>query len=143
MIKRAETAESNAQQLDNTVKELKQNNLHFRDAVAAEARAEVDALRSQNAKKDLDLSRLRGQRDDFQAELFERRARDAEKWKFADELQVLANARQERIAALSSEVRRLKGKMAAGAGMEDYYAFLVGVGDAETGYVKEMETKMA
>lgn len=99
-------------------------------------------MRSQIAKKDIDLSRLRGQRDDFQAELFERRARDTDKWKYAEELQVLASARQERIAALSSEVRRLKGKMAAGAGMEDYYAFLVGVGEAETGYVKELEVKM-
>jgi hypothetical protein len=34
MVKRAETAEAAAAQLDSTVRDLRENNLHLRDAVA-------------------------------------------------------------------------------------------------------------
>lgn len=66
--------------------------------------------------KDADLARLRGQRDDLSAELTERRQRENLKLAQMQEIRTLANAKQERISALSSEVRRLKLAFAASRG---------------------------
>lgn len=119
--------------------ELRGSNLEFRDAVVAEARAETEALRAQMIKKDSDLARLRGQRDEMNSELTERRAREAEKLAHVEEMEKLANARQERIVYLSSEVRRLKGTLGAQANSEGYLAFLRGDGGIDGDYVKALE----
>jgi E3 ubiquitin-protein ligase BRE1 len=73
---------------------LRQTNLDFRDAVVTEARQEIDALRQQSGKKDQDSARLRGQRDEIQAELTERTAREAEKMQSIEHFEALANTRQ-------------------------------------------------
>ncbi len=70
----------------------------------AEARTETDGLRQQLAKRDTDLARLRGQRDDMNAELLERRAKEGDKVKHAEQLEALAKARQVRSIHLLQRV---------------------------------------
>jgi E3 ubiquitin-protein ligase BRE1 len=129
--------EASEQKLD----QLRDANLEFRDAVLVEARTEAEALRQQVGKKDTDLARLRGQRDEMNAELTERRQREADRMRFADEMEGLCKARQERITLLASEVRRLKGKLAAQHGAEGYLAFLRGDGGIDGDYVRDLEER--
>lgn len=95
------------------------------------------------SKKDTDLARLRGQRDEYGAELSERKARDAEKARYAEEMEALCNARQERINFLSSEVKRLRGTLAARDGAESYLAFLRTDADIDADYIKTLEAQLA
>ena len=76
------------------------------------------------------------------AELLERRSREAEKMRFAEEVEVLAKAREERISFLASEVKRLKGALAARQGSEGYLTFLRGEGGVDGDYIKDLETKL-
>lgn len=122
--------------------ELKDSNFDFREAVIAEARQEIDSLRQQGIRKDADLARLRGQRDEMNAELSERRSKEGERTNHTEEIERLANARSERIIFLTSEVRRLKGKLAAGDGAGGYLSFLRGDGGIDGDYVKHLEDKI-
>ena len=79
---------------DKKLDDLRQTNGDFRDAVVNEARQEIEALRQLSIKKDQDSARLRGQRDEIQAELTERTAREAEKMQSIEEFEGLANSRQ-------------------------------------------------
>ncbi|WWD19675.1 E3 ubiquitin-protein ligase BRE1 [Kwoniella shandongensis] len=140
-INRANVLQARFETTEKKLDELRDSNGDFREAVLAEAKAETDALRQQMMKKDSDLARLRGQRDEMNAELFERRAREADKLKFAEQVEALAKARQDRITFLSSEVRRLKGKLAAQHGAEGYLSFLKDTG-IDGDYVKNLEEKV-
>ncbi|KAL7418545.1 E3 ubiquitin-protein ligase bre1 [Cryptotrichosporon argae] len=138
---RAETFQQRFEAAEKNLDALKENNLAFHDAVMAETRADVDSLRGLIAKRDADLVRLRGQRDEMNAELHERRSREAEKTRFADEVDGLAKARAERIVFLETEIRRLKGKLAADGGAQGYLAFLKEAG-VDGDYVKDLEAKL-
>ncbi len=81
---------------EQTLDALRNSNGDFREAVLAEAKTEVEQLRQNLAKRDSDLARLRGQRDDMNAELLERRAREGDKGKHAEQFEGLAKARQVR-----------------------------------------------
>lgn len=139
---RADEMEHQAQTKETKLDEIRQNNFAFREAVLGEARQEIDALRKQVGQKNDESARLRGQRDEFQADLTERKAKEAEKIQFADQVEALAQSRQERISQLSSEVRRLKGALGAQAGSEGYLAFLKGDGGIDGNYLKDLETKL-
>jgi len=153
---RADDLQQHVAMNDKKLDDLRQTNGEFREAVLNESRQEIDTLRQQSSRKDQDLARLRGQRDDMQAELSEKTAREAEKLQFIEEIEGLANSRQvcqadevkrneltgqERINHLSSEVRRLKGTLAAQAGSEGYLAFLRGDGGIDGDYVADLEAK--
>lgn len=127
--------ESSEQKLD----EMRTKNFEFQQHTQGLARGEVDALRQQAIRKDTDLSRLRGQRDELTAELTERRARESEKITYGEQMEVLANSRQERIVYLTSEVKRLKGRLGAESGSAGYLAFLNGEAGIDGDYVKELE----
>lgn len=129
------------EQAEQKLDQLRDNNLEFREAVLAEARTEVDALREKLGPKDIDLARLRGQRDELSAELTERRVRDTDKMRFADEMEELCSKREERINFLCSEVRRLKGKLAAKDGADSYLAFLK-EGPVDSDYIKALEDQL-
>ncbi|ORY33397.1 BRE1 E3 ubiquitin ligase-domain-containing protein [Naematelia encephala] len=142
-INRANALQAQFQEAEARVDELKNHNFDFRQAVLDEARQEVEALRQQSSKKDIDLARLRGQRDDMNADLTERKMREAERTRYAEETEALAQARAERITYLSSEVKRLKGKLAAKDGSEGYLSFLRGDGGIDGDYLKELEAKLS
>lgn len=122
--------------------ELRESNFEFREAVIAEAKQEADALRQQGTKKDADLVRLRGQRDELQADQTERKLREAEKSRYAEEIEALSKVREDRIVFLVSEVKRLKGRLGADSGSESYLGFLHGDGGVDGDYIKDLETKL-
>lgn len=140
---RAEALQQRFEAAEQKLDQLRDNNLEFREAVLVEARTEVETLRQQMTKKDTDLARLRGQRDEYGAELAERKARDAEKARYAEEMEALCNARQERINYLSIEVKRLRGTLAARDGAQSYLAFLKESGDIDADYVKSLEERVS
>ncbi|KZT26692.1 hypothetical protein NEOLEDRAFT_1155451 [Neolentinus lepideus HHB14362 ss-1] len=90
-------------------------------AQAAKVQQEYQALL---AKRDADLVRLREQRDQQGAELSERKHRDSVKMAALAEYKNLAHTRSERIAALESEVKRLRSRIAAATGDEELVEFL-------------------
>jgi E3 ubiquitin-protein ligase BRE1 len=109
----------------------------------AEGRAESEQLRAQIAQKNTDLTRLRGQRDEKEAELLERRTKEGEKMRYAEEVEVLAKTRAERIVWLESEIKRLKGRLGAESGSAGYLAFLRSDGGVDGDYVKNLEAKLS
>ena len=128
---------------ENKLDDLRNQNLAFRDAVVADGRAEAEALRQQVGKQNADMARLRGQRDDIQAELAERRAREENALGSGTELEALAKAQGERIGTLVSEVRRLKGRLGAeGSKGERGYLDWLNEGNGEVGYVESLEVKV-
>ncbi|OCF38081.1 E3 ubiquitin-protein ligase BRE1 [Kwoniella heveanensis BCC8398] len=141
-INRVNSLQTRFDATEKSLDTLRGTNQEFRDAVLAESKAETDGLRAQISKKDSDLARLRGQRDEMNAELMERRAREADKLKFAEQVESLANSRQERIIYLTSEVRRLKGKLAADQSAEGYLSFLK-EGGVDGDYIKSLEENIA
>lgn len=122
--------------------ELRNQNLAFRDAVLVDGRAEAEALRAQVGKQNSDLARLRGQRDEMQAELAERKMREENRLKVSEEVDGLAKSREERITTLVSEVMRLKGKLGAQSGSKAYLEFLHRDG-VDADYLKVLEGKLA
>lgn len=139
---RADEMERRADQSEAKNDEIRQTNGNFREMLVSEARQEVEALKQNMARKEEEAARLRGQRDDMQAQLSERKAKEAEKTQFIDQIEGLANSRQDRINHLTSEVRRLKGKLGAQAGSEGYLAFLKGDGGIDGDYLRDLETKL-
>lgn len=118
----------------------------FRESVIHEARAELDQLRSHLRAKEADVARLRGQRDGFREEIEVRKAEQASQHVQDAEMKALAEARAERLTIMRSEVTRLRSKLAATAGEEDYLAFLLRSGEAaiedDISYVRDMEQRV-
>lgn len=142
-VSRADAAQERFEQSERKLDQLRDSNLEFREAVLAESRQEVEALRQTISKKDTDLARIRGARDDLQSQLNERVAVDNEKERTTKGLETLCKAREDRIVFLVSEVRRLKGKLAAQDGAEGYLAFLKTEGGVDGDYIKSLEERLA
>jgi E3 ubiquitin-protein ligase BRE1 len=121
--------------------ELRSHNLEFKESILAESKAEGDALRQQITLKNQDLTRLRGQRDEMNAELLERRSREAEKMRFVEEVEVLAKAREDRIGYLIGEVKLLRSSAAARDGSTGYLAWLKREEGVDGDYIKDLEAK--
>lgn len=94
------------------------------------------------SKREADNLRVRELRDQYGAELTERKAKDNVKLQSVQELKALAESRSERIAQLQSEVARHKAKLAARSGEEDLmrYFFEGKVDDIE--YVYSLKQKL-
>lgn len=90
--------------------------------------------------READLTRIRSQREEFRAELTEVRAKDSERSKASEMLKVLAASREERIAAFSSEVRRMKMELAAREG--DVTTMELYASKDEAGIVKELQGRL-
>ncbi|KAI7906149.1 uncharacterized protein BX663DRAFT_498987 [Cokeromyces recurvatus] len=82
-------------------------------------------LEDQLKKLDIDLTRIRGQRDASQMSLEECKAANEGGRVSIAELKVIADTRKERISYLETEVLRLQKKMAAKIGVKEYYELLV------------------
>ena len=141
-INRANALQIRADASEQKLDEIRNGNLEFQQLMITEAKAEVEVLRQAAVKKDADLARLRGQRDEATAEIAERRAKEAEKLRHGEQMEALANARQDRITTLVSECRRLKGRLGADAGATGYLAFLKGEGGVDGDYIKDLEEKL-
>lgn len=139
---RADEMEKRADLSEAKHDDIRQNNGTFREMLVNEAKQEVEALKQNLGKKEEEAARLRGQRDDMQAQLSERKAKEAEKIQFIDQVESLASSRAERIKHLTSEVKRLKATLGAQAGSEGYLSFLKGDGGIDGDYVKDLEGKL-
>ena len=86
--------------------------LHL-SCIQVESRIRVDELEKLLKTKDADVTRLRGQRDELQAELTERRHREQVKFSQIEEMKALVNTKEERLAILDSQMKRLRLTIAA------------------------------
>lgn len=84
----------------------------------------LEDMEKKLASKDADVTRIRATREEARSELHELKSRDVEKMKQVAQIRTLANSRQDRINALSSEVRRLKMRLAADVGDRNSVDFL-------------------
>ncbi|KAF8520418.1 hypothetical protein BU17DRAFT_89013 [Hysterangium stoloniferum] len=90
----------------------------FKEKLTADYSVRYDEQKSLIIKRDLENVRLREQRNAFQMEGNELKARTSEK-KSISQLEILLQSRADRIAALELESKRLKSHLAANAGQED------------------------
>ncbi|KAJ1020709.1 hypothetical protein NDA16_004101 [Ustilago loliicola] len=97
----------------------------FQQAVEAEASARTEELEKIVKAKEADVTRLRSQRDELNAELTERRSREQVKFTQIEEMKALLNSKEERLTLLSSQVRRLRMTVAAFQGQSVGVATLV------------------
>ncbi|KAI3613432.1 hypothetical protein CBS9595_004265 [Malassezia furfur] len=93
--------------------QLREFRVDFQHQTATQANTHCDELQKQLRARDADIVRLRGQRDELNAELLERRARDTIKFAQVDELKALVAPKDERIEALRAQVRRLGAVLGA------------------------------
>ncbi|KAI5476449.1 E3 ubiquitin-protein ligase BRE1 [Pseudohyphozyma bogoriensis] len=112
----------------------------FRKKINRETEEQVDEIQKRLLAKESDLTRIRAQREDLRSEAAEFRAKENEKIKNLDQLKTLAQSREERIQAYSSEVKRLKMQIAAARGDSatvDLYA-----STEEADIVNDLQTRL-
>ncbi|KZV74440.1 hypothetical protein PENSPDRAFT_205699 [Peniophora sp. CONT] len=94
-------------------------------------------------KRDADLARIRGVRDEIAAQNRELKAREELKFRSADEMQKLADTRAARIEVLQSELARVKSLIAAKAGDESLAAFLAAEQSGDITYVESLKERLS
>ncbi|KIP08412.1 hypothetical protein PHLGIDRAFT_88220 [Phlebiopsis gigantea 11061_1 CR5-6] len=98
-----------------------------RDDLEHEHQVAIDKMKAEFqeilSKRELEVLRLREQRDAREVELKERKAREFSKIQLTSQYKQLADTREERIIALASEVGRLKARLASDAHDEDLMTF--------------------
>ncbi|KAI6045964.1 hypothetical protein EDC04DRAFT_1857115 [Pisolithus marmoratus] len=129
-------------QLTETVDKLRSSRKEFEDDTIAASQQAQQELKTLLSKRDADNLRVREARDQYSAELAERKAKDSVKLQSLQELRDLAESRSERITQLQSEISRHKAKLAAHSGDEDLmkYFFEGKVDDVE--YVRDLKRKL-
>ncbi|KIJ67989.1 hypothetical protein HYDPIDRAFT_83645 [Hydnomerulius pinastri MD-312] len=129
-------------QLNETLDQLRASRKEFEEDCQVAAQQANQELKTLLAKRDADNLRVRELRDQYGAELTERKAKDTVKLQSMHELKELAESRSERISQLQSEVARHKAKLAAYSGDEDLarYFFEGKVDDLD--YVHDLKRKL-
>ncbi|KAI8993085.1 BRE1-domain-containing protein [Trametes punicea] len=127
------------EELDNMLSTRQQDQETFR----AGSETAIQELKAMLSKRDAELLRIRDQRDQYHAELNERRAKESAKMSSLSEFKSLAEARAERIAVLESENKRLKTRLAASAGDEDLVAFLWSTSTDGPSYLDDLRRRVS
>ncbi|WFD44870.1 RING-type E3 ubiquitin transferase [Malassezia psittaci] len=104
---------SDNRSLEQENEQLREFRLEFQHQTTTQANTHSDELQKQLRLRDTDIVRLRGQRDELNAELLERRARDTIKFAQVDELKAIIGPKDERIEQLKAQVHRLSMLVAA------------------------------
>ncbi|KAI9478222.1 MAG: hypothetical protein EXX96DRAFT_619155 [Benjaminiella poitrasii] len=107
--------------LQNGVNDLLANRRRLIKELDSEQVNYFKGLEEQLQKLDIDLTRIREQRDASQMSLEERKAANETGRASIVELKVIADTRKERVSYLETEVLRLQKKMAARSGVQGYY----------------------
>ncbi|KAH9929494.1 BRE1-domain-containing protein [Epithele typhae] len=102
----------------------------------------IAEMKTSLAKRDLEVTRLREQRDQYQAEITERKAREQARLTSAQEFKALAETRAERIIVLQSEIKRLKTRLAANADDADLVSFLWQSTADGPSYVEDLKRRL-
>lgn len=111
--------------LSGSLDDLSSNRRRLIRELDGEQASHFKDLEEQLRKLDVDLTRIRGQRDALQMTLEERKAATEAGRASILELKVIADTRKERVEYLESEVLRLKRKMAARTGNKEFYELLM------------------
>nr|GAT44637.1 allantoicase [Mycena chlorophos] len=111
---------------------------------AAQANAEQTnvELKAMMLKRDAENARLRDQRDQYQAELTERRQKDSVKIASSKEFHALAEARSARIQVLESQLSRYKAQLAANAGSRELLDFFFSGQAEDAKFIEEMKSRV-
>ncbi len=108
LVKRINHLEASNKQLKEEIEKLQVERSSFRTKLEAEAQAVTGDLEDQLQAKDQDLTRIRSARDELLADVQVRKAsQDQERTAF-EHLKELVSAKEDRIAALESELERLR-----------------------------------
>lgn len=108
VIKRVNDLEATNLQLREEAQRLQAERTSYRNNMEEESQTNATDLESQLARAESDLARIRNARDELSAELSVRKGSLEQSQVAADSIKELAAARETRIAALESEVERLK-----------------------------------
>ncbi|KAI8646250.1 hypothetical protein BD408DRAFT_428859 [Parasitella parasitica] len=111
--------------LQNALNDLQGNRRRLIKELDSEQVTHSRKLEEELRKLDVDLTRIRGQRDALQMSLEERKASTEAGRASIVELKVIADTRKERVNYLETEVLRLQKKMAARTGVKEYYELLM------------------
>ncbi|KAG5654397.1 hypothetical protein H0H81_003221 [Sphagnurus paluster] len=129
--------------LTEDLNQLRISRKEWEDGVIAAANQANVELKTMLAKRDLENSRLREQRDQHATELGERKQQDTLKNASSRELRVLVDSRADRIAALESEVARCKARLAAQANDEELMRFFMAGNTEEAVYFESLKERAA
>lgn len=111
VIKRINNLEAVNTQLREEAQKLQAERTAYRVQVDDELRASTVEVESQFARAESDLARIRNSRDELVADMSIRKANADQKRTAIEQMQELVNVREARIAALESEVERLRSQL--------------------------------
>ncbi|CEP18584.1 hypothetical protein [Parasitella parasitica] len=111
--------------LQNALDDLQGNRRRLIKELDSEQVNHSRKLEEELRKLDMDLTRIRGQRDALQMSLEERKAATEAGRASIVELKVIADTKKERVNYLEKEALRLQKKMAARTGVKEYYDLLM------------------
>ncbi|KAF1346640.1 BRE1 E3 ubiquitin ligase-domain-containing protein [Delphinella strobiligena] len=114
VIKRINDLEATNVQLREEAQKLQGERTAFRTQLEDEARVVQSDLESQLARAETDLARVRHARDELQGDVNVRNAQQDQQSLTVEQAKELADASQNRIAALESEVQRLRLQLGEG-----------------------------
>ena len=121
-------AEWEAVQVENV--ELRESRASHEQLAKQQANLVVEELRKQIQAKDADVLRLRGQRDEMQTDLAERKQREAIKTTQLEEIKSLAALKERKAQKLRADVRRLQMVLAGSRGDKATFSSLLGTSAA-------------
>lgn len=110
LIKRINSLQATNKELREDAEKLRAERTAYRVQLESEAQAVTLELEEQIQLKDQDLTRIRSARDELTAELAMRKATESQERTAAIHMKELAEAKDDRIAELESELERLRPK---------------------------------
>ncbi|KAI9572298.1 hypothetical protein HD554DRAFT_2015366 [Boletus coccyginus] len=128
--------------VNETLDQLRVSRKEFEEEIQVAAQQAMQELKTLLSKRDADNLRVRELRDQYGAELSERKARDSVKLQSIHELKELAESRSERISQLQSEVARHKARLAALSGDEDLMNYFFEGKSEDLDYVRNLKRKL-
>ncbi|GAA5857751.1 hypothetical protein JCM8547_005970 [Rhodosporidiobolus lusitaniae] len=132
-----DTKRQEAERAVKEAEELREGMEAFREGIFRDATEQATDLQARLSSRESDLSRLRSTRDELKAEAAELRAKETDRAKALDELRTLAQARQGRLAAYASEVRRLRLGKAGEDGKPDEVDARIRLAEAQAAVEEE------
>ncbi|KAK0241787.1 hypothetical protein EDD85DRAFT_820353 [Armillaria nabsnona] len=112
------------------------------ESIPTDLSQQVQELRAMITRKDTDISRLREIRDQQQAELNERKQKDATKMASLEQYKALADNRHDFIEILKTQLKLSHARLAASTGNEDIMTFLLG-DQSDVKYTQVLQERLA
>ncbi|PAV18779.1 BRE1-domain-containing [Pyrrhoderma noxium] len=113
------------------------------DQMTALLGKEAEEAKSLLQKREDDLNRIRQARDQLEAQLREATSKYESKWSCIEKYKALADTQGEQINQLSSEIQRLRTRLAATSGDEDLHSFLWKNKETNSSYVGDIQKRLS